>query len=134
MNQKVVPVISSVGKVWGRDAIYLDKVHVLGESTFELTGKFNGTLCENLEDNSFHKFKITFRSVLMFKMMDLDYDEIEYKSSFDLIENSEQIARMIKEDQEEYLSKVDDTYKHIVFRTYDTVFEVIGLEYELELT
>jgi len=28
---------------------------------------------------------------------------------------------------------MDDNYKHFVFRTYDTVFEIIGKNYKLEL-
>ena len=40
---------------------------------------------------------------------------------------------MIKEDKEMHIGKIDNSYKHFVFRTYDTVFEVIGKDYELEL-
>jgi hypothetical protein len=133
MKQKIVPIITSVGKIWGRDAIYLGRVNVLNESTFELIGKFNGTLCNNLKDETFQKYQITFKRVHLFKMIELDYDEVEYESSFDQIENSEQIAKMIKEDEERHIGKIDSSYKHFVFRTYDTVFEVIGKDYELKL-
>ena len=133
MIQRIVPIITSVGKIWGRDAIYLDNVNVVNESTFELSGEFNGTLCSNLDNNTNKGYRITFNSVHLFKMIELDYDEIDYESSFDLIENSEQVAKMIKEDKEMHIGKINNSYKHFVFRTYDTVFEVIGKDYELEL-
>ena len=41
MAEKIVPIITEVGKIWGRDAIFLDKVHVIDETTFELVGQFS---------------------------------------------------------------------------------------------
>ncbi|WKN30990.1 hypothetical protein PZB74_18740 [Porifericola rhodea] len=133
MKQNVVPEITSVGKIWGRDAIFLDEVKVLNESTFILIGEFNGNLCENLTDGTDQKFQVTFKAVHLFKMIELDFDEIEYQSSFDRIENSEQIAEMVRVDTDQHIGKIDFNFQHFVFRTYDTVFEVIGKEYELKL-
>ncbi len=133
MKQKIIPIITSVGKIWGRDAIFLDEVKIVNEITFEITGDFNGNLCENLEDDTSQKYHIIFNSVHLFKMTELDYDEIEYESSFDEITNSEQLAKMIKMDNEMHIGKIDKSYRHFVFRTYDSVFEIIGTGFELNL-
>lgn len=133
MTEKAVPIITEVGKIWGRDAIFLDEVNVINESTFELTGEFNGALCSNLKDSDDRKYRITFKGVHLFKMIELDFDESENESSFDIIENSKQILQMINDDKTKHIGKIDDTYKHFVFRTYDTVFEIIGKDFELLL-
>lgn len=133
MTEKVTPIITEVGKIWGRDAIFLHRVNVINECTFELTGQFNGALCSNLQDNDDRNYKIVFKEVHVFKMIELDFDETEYESSFDMIENSKQILKMIETDKTNYIGKIDDTYKHFVFRTYDTVFEIIGKAFQLTL-
>ncbi|MBO0593973.1 hypothetical protein I2486_21445 [Cellulophaga sp. E16_2] len=133
MNQKIVPIITSVGKIWGRDAIFLDEVKIIDETTIEIIGSFNGNLCENLKDDSDKKYSIIFSSVHLFKMIELDYDEIEYESSFDEVKNSNQLVKMINMDKEMHIGKIDKDYKHFVFRTYDTVFEIIGMRFELNL-
>ena len=66
-------------------------------------------------------------------MIEVDYDILDYESSFDQIENSEQIAKMIRADEEMHIRKIDKSYRHFVFQTYNTVFEVIGKDYKLEL-
>lgn len=133
MNQKIVPIITSVGKIWGRDAIFLDEVKIIDETTIEIIGSFNGNLCEKLKDDSEQKYSIIFSSVHLFKMIELDYDEIEYESSFDEVQNSNQLTKMINMDKEMYIGKIDKDYKHFIFRTYDTVFEIIGMRFELNL-
>lgn len=133
MSEIAIPIITEVGKIWGRDAIFLDKVNVVNESTFQLIGEFNGALCSNLKDNEDRKYKITFFHVHLFKMIELDYDDTEYESAFDLLENSKELLKMKNIDKTEHLGKIDDSYKHYIFRTYDTVFEIIGKQYELTL-
>ncbi len=133
MKENIVPILTEVGKIWGRDAIFLDRVTIINESTFQLTGEFISDLCSNLRDTHDRKYQITFKGVHLFKMIELDFDEIEYQSSFDLIENSKQLLRMINEDKARHIGKIDATYKHYVFRTYDTVFEIIGKDFELLL-
>jgi hypothetical protein len=130
MTEKIVPIITEVGKIWGRDAIFLDKVNVIDECTFELVGQFNGTLCSNLKGTGYRNYEIIFKHVHFFKMVEFDFDEIEYQSSFDIIENSKQILKMLKEDKTNGIGKIDNTYQHYVFRTYDTVFEIIGKSFQ----
>jgi hypothetical protein len=131
MTETITPIITEVGEISGRDAIFLDKVNVINETTFELTGEFIGTLCSNLKAKEDKNYKITFKNVYLFKMIELDFDEIEYHSSFDLIENSKQLSKLIDRDKRMHIGKIDNSYKHYVFRTYDTVFEIIGKEFIL---
>lgn len=127
MAENIVPVITDVGKIWGRDAIFLDKVNIINESTFELGGELN------VKDSDGRKYSLTFKGVHLFKMTELDFSEIEYNSSFDLIENSEQISKMVRADKANHIGKIDLSYKHYVFTTYDTVFEVICKEFAFKL-
>jgi len=123
--QKTEPIITEIGKIWGRDAIYLDEMKMINEMTFQLSGEITNPIEK--------KYIITFKEVHLFKMIELDFDETEYKSSFDIVENSTQLKNMIKIDDAEHIGKIDSSFKHYVFRTYDTVFEIIGKEYELIL-
>lgn len=133
MNEIIKPIITEVGLIFGRDAIFLDKVNIINEETFELLGEFSGSLCKNLKDDNDVKYKIIFKNVHLFKMTELDFNEIEYKSSFDEIVNSKQLLKMNKIDKENSVNKIDKTYKHYVFSTYDTVFEIIGKDFILEI-
>lgn len=133
MTQIIIPVITEVGKIWGRDAIFLDKVNVINESTFELIGEFNAALCSNLKGCDDRKYSLTFKGAHLFKMTELDFSEIEYTSSFDLVENSDQVSKMVHADKTEHIGKIDPSYKHYIFTTYDTVFEVICKEFVLKL-
>ena len=133
MEEVLKPIITEVGIIIGRDAIYLDKVNFINEQTFELVGGFTGSLCENLDDDVETAYSIIFNNVHLFKMMELDFDEYEYVSSFDLIENSKQLYKMITEDLERNIKKIDNSYQHFIFRTYDTVFEIVGKDFKLIL-
>jgi len=133
MEEVLKPIITEVGIIIGRDAIYLDKVNFINEQTFELVGGFTGSLCENLDDDVETAYSIIFNNVHLFKMMELDFDEYEYVSSFDLVENSKQLYKMITEDLERNIKKIDNSYQHFIFRTYDTVFEIVGKDFKLIL-
>jgi len=133
MKEQISPVTTSVGKIWGRDAIYLDETRIVNESTIELIGDFNGSLCEHLADGSFHKYQITFQSVMWFQMIELDYDDMEYRSSFDEVKNSRQLEAMLARDRAAGIGKIDINYHHFVFRTYDIVFQFVGRSFELFL-
>jgi hypothetical protein len=132
MTENIIPVITDVGEISGRDAIFLDKVNVINESTFELTGEFNAALCSNLQNDD-RKYSLTFKGVHLFKMTELDFCEIEYHSSFDLVENSDQVSKMVHADKTNHIGKIDPSYKHYIFTTYDTVFEVVCKEFALKL-
>lgn len=125
MKQKINSVKTEIGEIWGRDAIYLSDMKMINEMTFMLTG----FITKPSEKN----YSITFHEVHLFKMIELDFDTIPYKSAFDIIENSQKIEEMVKQDLRMSIGKIDHSYNHYVFRTYDSVFEIIGKNFELKL-
>ncbi len=131
---KRISVQTSVGYIKGRDAIYLDKVIFINERTIQVEGEINMNLCLDAlesEKGTSKKYKIVFNDVLSLKMVELDfYDSEDGKSSFDLIESSNQIDEMMKKDS---AGKIDKTFKHLVFATYDSVFEIICSGFDLDI-
>lgn len=91
------------------------------------------------------KFSITFTGVLLFKMLALDFDDVDYESCFDLVQNSKKLAEMRMRDKVAKIGKIDwgknaqgkfcnDIYhQHLVFRTYDIVFEIIAQHYDFKI-
>jgi len=129
MLQKITPVTTQVGIIWGRDAIYLDEVRKISASEYEISGSLNSALCSALStEKSFVSYKITFRHVVYFNETDIDDCEIDNVSSFDVIENSTKIANLADKN-----SKNNTNLHHYVFRTYDVVFELIASQYEFEV-
>lgn len=133
MKEISKPIITDVGRIWGRDAIFLDKVNMINEETFQLIGEFNGTLCSNIKNKEYIRYNITFKNVILFKMIELDFDESNKESSFDEVENSNVIVHLKNKDNQRKTGKIDDSFKHYIFSTYDTVFEIIGKSFELIL-
>ncbi len=133
IEEKPIPIITQVGKIWGRDAIFLEKINFINEMEIELLGFFNGTLCSNLTDGQNPYYKISFKGIHLFKMIELDYDESNYQSSFDLIENSQTLNKLIELDKRDSIGKINNTYKHYIFTTYDSVFEFICKNFELSI-
>ena len=58
MNETVI--IKELDKIWGRDAIYLDKIEFDGTHTVTLTGEMNGSLCENIKGSEWIAYELTF--------------------------------------------------------------------------
>lgn len=129
MNEPII--IKELGKIWGRDAIYLDRIEFEGTNAVKLTGDFNGSLCENVESEKWICFELTFKGILEFKITELDFfSHTEYTSSFEKVINSEIINEFSKSSQN---FKLKDTHKHYIFHTYEDVIELIASEFELKL-
>lgn len=129
MNEPII--IKELGKIWGRDAIFLDRIEFEGTNAVKFTGDFNGSLCENVESEKCISFELTFKGILEFKITELDFfSHTEYTSSFEKVINSEIINEFSKSSQN---FKLKDTHKHYIFHTYDDVIELIASEFELKL-
>jgi hypothetical protein len=143
LNENIRPIETEVGFITGRDAIFLDTLKMVTESEFCIAGGLMGTHCSKIDEDIEIKFSITFKGVLLFKMLELDFDDYPYASCFDLIENSSKLAAMRKRCNVIGIGKMDsgmnsqgkychDIYhQHFIFRTYDTVFEIIAQSYDL---
>lgn len=127
----IKPVITSLGKIYGRDAIFLKSLEFINETTIKLRGNFNGDLCEKINEDK--NYEIVFQDIISFKMIEFDFDTKPYKSSFVYIENSIELKKLIKIDKEEFINKINDSFKHYIFRAYDSSFEIIAKDFHLSL-
>jgi len=133
MNMKHEPIIvEELGKIWGRDAIFLDKIEFQGTRRVKIVGELNGALCEKVTHEKHISYEITFFNILEFKMIELDfYDSKSYSSSFEKVLNSVKLASYRK--QELHSSKIKNSHEHYIFHTYDEIFEVIAEGFDLKL-
>lgn len=143
MTQKAVPIETELGIIFGRDAIYLKDVVFIHDSEYCIKATVLGTNCSKIAEDVDFAFSLTFKGVLLWRAVELDFAEhelgIETDSCFDLIENSEKLANIRKYSK----SKIDRGYdangkfsdqvwhQHFVLSTYDTVFEIIAQHYDL---
>jgi hypothetical protein len=130
MAETIVPVITDAGEIWGRDAIFLTDID-LTEGHLQLKGYLRASACTGLSGDIDSAYTITFPGYLSVKVTELDFDAKEYTSSFDEILNSDEINKLIEMDRAESIYKIDNSYRHFIFRTYDLVFEVISKSFEL---
>lgn len=124
-------IVKELGKIWGRDAIFLDKIEFERTHSVKLIGEFNGALCENVKDQEYVPYELTFSGILQFKMTELDlYTQSEYTSSFEKVIDSLTLkAFALSADN----AKVEPSHRHYMFYTYDDVIEVIASDFELNL-
>lgn len=124
-------IIKELGKIWGRDAIFLDKIEFERTHSVKLIGEFNGVLCENVKDQEYVPYELTFSGLLQFKMTELDlYTLSGYTSSFVRVVDSHLLRAFAWSEDN---AKVEPSHRHYVFYTYDDVIEVIASDFELNL-
>lgn len=129
MNEPII--IKELGKIWGRDAIYLDKIEFEGTRSVKLIGDFNGSLCENIKDSEWISYELTFTGLLEFKTIELDFfSHSEYTSSFEKVKDSKRIKEFSQSSQN---FKLKDSHEHYIFHTYDDVIEVVASGFEMKL-
>ncbi|WPP40011.1 hypothetical protein SK066_15475 [Paenibacillus hunanensis] len=135
-NIEIEAVSTPLGYVYGRDAVYVDRLdYELERRHVTLVGEFNGTLASKSESDDFVKYTLCFEGVYYFNAMELDLhgdylpigktdiksDWLEYRQS-PLLERAKQKAkRELKE------------LRHFILFTYDNVFEIACQNYTLEL-
>ena len=124
-------VVTTLGILKGRDAVYLDKIEFDATHTVKLIGEINGNLLEKEHTTSgFLKFSFVFKQVLAFEMIELDSwfpPELwnEQGSSFARIINSQWIDAL--------KGKVTPQHQHYLLVTYDDVFQIICETMEINI-
>lgn len=115
----IISVVTEVGELHGRDAIFLDE-HYFDAANQNLTlrGSVNSNLCTNAAPGSFIPYEIIFKGVT-------DFDEIELDTWIELgkPEHSSSSFFCVSESESE---------KKFVFQTYDIVFEMFATSYEMQ--
>ena len=131
MNNEVYqPIETEIGFLSGRDAIYLDEV-IYNGFDLALAGTINGALVTGVDERWLH-YRIVFSEALAFRSVELDSwyhlysPKVGKKTSFAEILNSRWKA--------ELGGKITPDYKHFYFSTYDDVFDIVCMDFALEIS
>ncbi len=132
MKELFEPIETDVGIISGRDAIFLNEIKFdYSKQSVGFYGKLNSHLCsKSVDKNEWIKYSLTFVGILSFQMVELDFADFRGKSSFDLVLNSKLLKNFEKYDS---ANKVKSEHKHYFLQTYDDIFEIICLSFELKL-
>ncbi len=121
-------VVTPLGKLDGRDCIYLDD-HQENRARLTLTleGDINGSLCEHPAPEKWVPYVLRFTGVIAWEKEDLDgSDRWLWASSFDDILASSWIGKISE--------NTAPNLHHYCIQTYDIIFHVVCTGYELTLS
>lgn len=119
------PIATALGIPRGRDSIYLGAIR---HSVCPRTITFSGNI-ESLIATASVPFTLCFQGLLELHALELDFTDFGLPASFVEVIDSERVAEMKARD---HSAKVRD-HRHFILATYDEVFEIICLGYELTL-
>ena len=131
--EKIVDLEDPVlGILNGRDCIYIDRVILDGWDDLTFKGRINGRLASKLRAEKWVPYRLKFKRTLAYFACELDtYENLrgtDYLDHSDLtvIENSAELAGFpIRRDFDR------SVYKHFRVFTYDVVFNIFAVGYEL---
>jgi hypothetical protein len=121
--EKLTGLNTELGTLKGRDAIFLEKILFNNEREVTLIGEFNSQIGDR-------NFEMTFKGIVYFSAIELDFDKRGQVESLGTIENSERLKVFRSMD---HSRKTHDEHRHYYVRTYDTVFEIISAKFELTI-
>ena len=126
-------ILKELGKIYGRDAVYLDEINFTEPKKIVLKGEFNSSLCEKkITKNKFIPFFLTFKQVLHFSMTEVDF--VKYDGSnvgnISKVKDSPKIKEFSKRIE---AHKLTNNHIHYVIETYDYVVEIIAISFDLEI-
>ncbi|MCL2368935.1 MAG: hypothetical protein FWC72_08050 [Oscillospiraceae bacterium] len=130
--EKARAIETSVGVLSGRDCIFLDTVmQDADNNSMVFAGDINGNLVAKAKE--WLPYKLKFMQVLAYFCCELDtYENLvntNSNSSFDVMENSAWLESLpIRCDYDK------NDYKHYRLFTYDDVYDIIAIEYQLEIS
>lgn len=123
---------NTLGILNGRDCIYIDKVTFDSFDSLTFEGEINGRLASRIREDKWIPYKLVFQRVISHFVCELDtYEgfgntESFGHSDFTEIENSPLMAKIpIRRDFDR------SRYKHFRVFTYDYVFDIIAVNFEL---
>jgi hypothetical protein len=128
---EIESIITNVGIINGRDAIYLNLAEHKN-NTLIFYGEINSELLDikNIGNDDFIKYILKFDDVIFYKCYELDfYNSTQLKSSFDNIKNS----KLIEELKLKNTEKITNKHKHYRLATYDYIYEIIASAYTLNI-
>lgn len=119
---KSKPITTEVGRIDGRNGIYLDNVqHCLEKGTLQFCGDINGNLCSANEAGfRWISYECDFLGVSAYQCVGLEECGWDIESSFDEVVESNYLTEL----------GLSSTYKVYLFATYDYVFRIVAEDYE----
>lgn len=122
----------ALGILNGRDCIYIDKVTFDDLDLLTFEGEINGWLASKIREKKWIPYTLTFHRIIAHFVCELDTyenlngtDYLRY-SDFTVIENSDMLEKIpIRSDYNK------SEYKHFRVFTYDYVFDILAMDYEL---
>lgn len=121
------PILTPLGKIDGRNAIYLDELkQIFSPNRLLFIGDINGKLCSNnLEGHRWYSCEISFDLIQAYDCRELELSKWKIESSFDQVIDSELITGL----------RLDGKgYRHYILSTYDYVYSIISKGFELTIT
>lgn len=122
----------TLGILDGRDCIYIDMVTQNDMDDLIIKGEINGHLASKIRNDKWIPFTFTFHRVIAYFSCEIDtYENIDTynylnHSDFILVNNSQWLAAFpIRKDFNKSI------FKHYQVFTYDYVFNIIAVSYEL---
>jgi hypothetical protein len=121
-----VAVDTAVGRLSGRDCIYLDEISFADAhaNTLVLKGELNGNLCSNAAVGSTFSYVATFDGVMALEMLELDSWRRSGESSFDEVQDSDWVSKLG--------GKVTSEHRQFQLQTYDLVFNIVCSGFNFE--
>lgn len=136
MNEKTVSIENDkLGKLNGRDCIYIETVTQDDMDSLIFKGEINGFLAEKIKTDRFLPYQLTFHRVVTYFVCELDtYENIDNSahldySCFNIVENSQWLESLpLREDFDRSL------YKHYQVFTYDFVYNIIAVNFDFSVS
>lgn len=124
---KTEPIETVVGKLTGRNALYLDEVRqTFAPPSLIFKGSLSAPRCSNYQgEERFPAYEALFEDCQYYDCTSLDAYKREkhLSSSFDIVIDSELLNSL----------KLSAHYNHYVLATYDFVYEIVAKNFALNL-
>ena len=132
MEEVIIIEDETLGILNGRDCIYIDTVTQDEMNNLIIKGSINGNLARKINEDKWIPYNLIFHCVIAYFSCEIDtYENIDtYNhldcSDFNWVKNSQWLATFpIRKDFEKSI------YKHYQVFTYDYVFNIVAVSYEL---
>lgn len=124
-----------LGLVYGRDAIYVDKLdYHLDQRELIIQGELNGSLCSESTSDDFIPYRLICSGVYFFQTTELDlYDERQLSSLSVRSDWVEYTSSSLLNGASKSAKPALKNLRHFILLTYDDVFEIGCTAYKMEI-
>ena len=134
-NENIVSVkTAKLGRLNGRDCIYIDMVTQDDMDNLIFKGEINGWLAEKIRKDIFIPYTLTFKRIIAYFSCKLDtYENIDNSahldySCFNIVNGSKWLESLpVRSDFDKSI------YKHYQVFTYDFVYNIIAVDFDFKI-